>query len=78
MPDSSDNIMIVTHDKQYGYIKNESEHAILTRFYPEPNAYPVILICGRSSRGNQGAAHYLSKNYDGYLRKTFGNKKPFC
>lgn len=77
-PDSPDNIAIVTKEEIYRYKRHEDEYAVLARFYPDPDSYPVILICGQTSRSNQGAIHYLVKNYDGFLRKKFGNKKPFC
>lgn len=78
MPNNPDNIALITKENKYIYAKNKDEHAILARFYPKSDSYPVILICGQTSKGNQGAVHYLKTNYDGYLRKQFGNKKPFC
>lgn len=78
MPDDPDNIAFVTKGKKYIFVNNKDEHAILARFYPESDSYPVILICGQTSKGNRGAVHYLNKNYDSYLRQKFGNKKPFC
>ncbi|BAY23394.1 hypothetical protein NIES2100_31590 [Calothrix sp. NIES-2100] len=78
MPDDPDNIAFVTKEKKYRFVNNKDEHAILARFYPESDSYPVILICGQTSKGNRGAVHYLNKNYDSYLRQKFGNKKPFC
>lgn len=77
-PDSPDNVALVTKDEIYRYKKHEDEYAILARFYSEPDSYPVILICGQTSRSNQGATHYLVKNYEKFLREKFGNKKPFC
>ncbi|MGD1949992.1 MAG: hypothetical protein ACFB14_10135 [Leptolyngbyaceae cyanobacterium] len=76
--DNPDSLAILTKDRTYHYKKDQDEYAILARFFPEPDAYPVILICGQTSKANHGAVHYLVKAHDGYLRKTFGNRRPFC
>lgn len=62
----------------YHYEKNQTEYAILARFFPNASANPTILICGQSSRSNRGAAYYLIQNYDQILRKKYSNKKQFC
>ena len=78
MPGDPNNIAIVTQNGTFRYEKDQSEYAILARFYPNPKRHPVILICGQTARANQGAAHYLIENYDHFLRRSFGNKKQFC
>ena len=77
-PGDPDNIAIVTQGKIYRYEKNQSEYAILARFYPNATGSPVILICGQTSRSNRGAIYYLIEHYDHALRKQYGQKKPFC
>jgi hypothetical protein len=77
-PGDQDNIAIATKDRIYRYKKNESEYAILARFYPNATANPVILICGQTARSNRGAIHYLIEHYDHTLRKKYGNKRQFC
>lgn len=78
VPGDPDNIAIATRDKVYRYEKNQTEYAILARFFPNASANPTILICGQSSRSNRGAAYYLIQNYDQILRKKYSNKKQFC
>lgn len=73
-----DSLAITTKQEKFRYENDENEYAILARFHPHPDSYPVILFCGQTSRANQGAAHYLIQNYDKILRNKFGNKKPFC
>ncbi|MDB9439564.1 hypothetical protein PN450_22855 [Dolichospermum lemmermannii CS-548] len=63
IPNDPDNIAIVTKEDKYRYVKNQDEHAILARFYPESDSYPIILICGQTSKGNQGARGNASKFY---------------
>jgi hypothetical protein len=77
-PGDPDNIAIATKDAIYRYKKNESEYAILARFYPNETANPVILICGQTARSNRGAIHYLIEHYDQALREKYGNKRQFC
>lgn len=76
--DSLDSLAIKTKDHTYRYKKDTDEYAILSRFFPEPDANPVILITGQTAKANHGAVHYLVKAHDGYLRNIFGNRKPFC
>ncbi len=78
IPGDLNNIAIVTQNETFRYEKDQNEYAILARFYPNPKKHPVILLCGQTARSNQGAVHYLIENYDHFLRKSFGNKKPFC
>ena len=75
---SPDSLAIRTKDHTYRYQKDQDEYAILARFFPEPDGSPVILIAGQTSKANHGAVHYLIKAYDGYLRQTFGHRRPFC
>jgi hypothetical protein len=77
-PGNSDNIAVVTKDETFRYEKNNSEHAVLAKFYPNPDSHPVILVCGQTARSNQGAIYYLTQNYDDSLRKKFGHRKRFC
>jgi hypothetical protein len=77
-PDNIDNIAIITKSEIFRYRKNESEFAVLARFYPYPNSRPVILICGQTAKSNRGAIHYLLQNYDGFLRKRYSNNQRFC
>lgn len=76
--DNPDSIAIQTKDYTYRYKKDIDEYAILARFFPEPDSNPVILIVGQTAKAGQGAVHYLVKAHDGHLRKTFGNRRPFC
>lgn len=73
-----DNLAIVTSTGKFKHIAYEEEYVILARLYPKPTSRPVILISGQTSRSNQGATHYLIKNYNSTLRKQFGSKRPFC
>lgn len=77
-PDSIDNLAIITKEEKFRYERYKNEYAVLTRFYPNPDSSPVILISGQTSRANQGAIYYLVKNYDYSLRYKFRNKKSFC
>lgn len=78
MPGDPENIAITTRDQKFQYEKNQNEHAILARIYPDLKSRPVILISGQTARSNQGVVHYLIQNYDHVLRKKFGNKQQFC
>lgn len=78
MPGNPDNIAILVQGQNFQYEKNQSEHAILARFFPASKSHPVILISGQTARSNQGAVHYLIENYDYFLRKKFGSGKQFC
>lgn len=77
-PGNIDNIAIISNSAIFRYRKNESEYAVLARFYPYTNSRPVILICGQTAKSNRGAIYYLLKNYDGFLRKSYGNSERFC
>ena len=77
-PDEPDNLAIIENNNKFLYEKFESEYALLAKFYPNPDAQPVILISGQSARGNQGAIYYLIKHYDGLLNTKFGRTKHFC
>ena len=76
--DDPSSLSIITKEEAFKCKWHEQEHAVLARFYPSPDSQPVVLISGQTSRANQGAIHYLLQNHDGFLRKKFGNKKPFC
>lgn len=77
-PGSIDNIAIMSGGKTFRYQKNDSEFAVLARVYPYPGSQPVILICGQTARSNRGAIFYLLQNYDGFLRRKYGNRERFC
>lgn len=76
--DDPDNLAIITSTGKFRHIAYEEEYVILARLYPRPMSRPVILISGQTARSNQGATHYLIKNYNSTLRKKFGSKRPFC
>ncbi|MEM8806555.1 MAG: hypothetical protein AAGF01_11060 [Cyanobacteria bacterium P01_G01_bin.38] len=77
-PESPESLAIATQKDTFRYEKNQNEYAVLARFYPYAEAHPIFLFCGQTSRANQGAAHYLVRHYEKYLRAKFGNRKPFC
>jgi hypothetical protein len=78
MPGDSDNIAILVQGQKFQYEKNQKEHAILARFYPDSKSHPVILVSGQTARSNQGAVYYLINNYEQDLRRKFGCSERFC
>lgn len=77
-PSDIDSLAISTKKEKFRYEQYKDEYAVLARFYPSPDAHPVILISGQTSRANQGAIYYLVQNYGTSLRKNFENRRPFC
>jgi hypothetical protein len=73
----TDRLAIVTKKKIYRFENGEKEYALLAKFFPKVGGKPVFLICGQTAFSNKGASYYLAKNYDGSIRKKYGNGE-FC